>query len=127
MEATGQSPPDIWEKAHDNRGEDAVCAWIQDPGGSGQGISVWLNCSPADQLCYLAEQMQSWAGDVQVDPGRRPWPSCPDHRGSHMLSPQTRDEVAVWCCPDSMDVIAGIGMLASRGGHVGQRGAGSPA
>ena len=37
-----------------------------------QGISIALYRSPATQLCYLAEQLQSWAGDVQVDPGAAP-------------------------------------------------------
>jgi hypothetical protein len=113
MEATGQTLPDIREEAHDDQGEDAVCAWIQEPDGRyGQGIAVWLNCSPAFQLYSLAEQMQSWAVDVQVDSGRRPWPDCPEHPGSHMLGPDIRDEVVVWCCPDSGHVIAAIGTLA---------------
>ena len=39
MEATGQSLPDIREEAHHDRGEDAVCAWIWEPGERyGQGI-----------------------------------------------------------------------------------------
>jgi hypothetical protein len=89
-----------------------VCAWIQEPGsGWGQGIAVLLYCSPGDQLRVLAEQLQDWAGDVQVDPRRRPWPDCPDHPGSHILMPDTRDEVAVWCCPQDGHVVAGIGML----------------
>jgi hypothetical protein len=112
MEATGQALPDIREEAHEDRGEDAVCAWIQEPGsGRGQGITVLLFCSPGDQLRVLAEQLQDWAGDVQVDPGRRPWPDCPDHPGSHILIPDTRGEIAVWCCPQRGHVIAGIGML----------------
>ena len=42
------------------------------PGGQyGQGISISLYRSPATQFCYLAEQLQSWARDVQVDPRRR--------------------------------------------------------
>ena len=113
MDATVQTLPGIREEAHHDRGEDAVCAWIREPGGrDGPGIEVWLYCSPADQLYYLAEQLQSWAGDVQVDPGRRPWPDCPDHPGSHMLMPDTRDQIAVWCCPQSGRVIAAIGRLA---------------
>jgi hypothetical protein len=112
MEASGQALPDFREEAHEDRGEDAVCAWIQEPGsGFGQGITVSLYCSPADQLCVLAEQLQDWAGDIQVDPGRRPWPDCPDHPGSHPLMPDTRDEEAVWCCPHDGHVVAAIGML----------------
>jgi hypothetical protein len=113
MEATGQSLPDIREEAHHHCGEDAVCAWIWEPGERyGQGIEVWLHCPPTYQICYLAEQLQSWAGDVQVDPERRPWPGCPDHPGAHTLMPDTRDEVAVWRCPQTGHVIAEIGMLA---------------
>jgi hypothetical protein len=112
MMVTGQAPPDIREEAHEDLGEDAVCAWIREPGGRyGQGVRVWLNGSPAFQLYSLAEQMQDWAGDVQLDPGRRPWPGCPEHPGSHMLGPDIRDDVAVWCCPDSGHVIAAIGTL----------------
>jgi hypothetical protein len=112
MEATGQALPDIRAEAHEDRGEDVVCGWIQEPGGRyGQGITVLLFCSPGDQLCFLAEQLQDWAGDVQVDPQRHPWPDCPDHPGAHMLTPETRDEVAVWCCPQSGHAIARIGML----------------
>jgi hypothetical protein len=113
LRATGRALPDIREEAHEDRGEDAVCAWIQEPGGGfGQGIAVLLFCSPGDRRRFLAEQLQDWVGDVQVDPGRRPWPDCPDHTGAHILMPDTRDEVAVWCCPQSGRGIAGIGMLA---------------
>jgi hypothetical protein len=112
MDATGQTLPDIREEAHKDHGEDAVCAWIQEAGGRyGQGITVWRTCSPAFQLYSLAEQMQDWAGDVQLDPGRRPWPDCPEHPGSHLLGADIRDEVAAWCCPDSGRVIASIGTL----------------
>ena len=112
MAATGQALPDIREEAHEDLGEYAVCAWIQDPGGrSGQGIRVLCYYSPSEQLSSLAEQVQDWAGDVQVDPGRRPWPDCPDHPGSHALMADTRDEAAVWCCPQAGHVIAEIGLL----------------
>lgn len=33
MEASGQDPPDIRPEAHEDRGADAVCAWIREPGG----------------------------------------------------------------------------------------------
>jgi hypothetical protein len=112
MEATGQALPGIREEAHEDLGEDAVCAWIQEPGsGCGQGIRVLCYYSPGEQLCSLAEQVQDWAADVQVDPGRRPWPDCPDHPGSHALIPDTRDGTAVWCCPQGGHVIAEIGLL----------------
>ena len=112
LDTTGQILPDIREEAHEDRGDDAVCAWIQEPGARhGQSIRVWANCSPADQIYYLAEQIQVWAGDVHVDSRRRPWPDCPEHPGSHMLMPDNRYEAAVWCCPQSDRVLAVIGML----------------
>lgn len=70
--------------------------------------------SPADRLCLLAEQLQDWAADVHIDPQRRPWPECPEHPDSHILRPENRDDVAVWCCPLDGKVIAGIGMLTRR-------------
>jgi hypothetical protein len=111
LAATRRALPEIREEAHEDYGENAVCAWIQDNGGCGQGIRVWLFRSPAERLRDLAEELQSWAGDVQADPGRRPWPDCPDHPGSHNLGAVTRDEVAVWRCPGSGRVIAAIGSL----------------
>jgi hypothetical protein len=58
MEATGQAVPDIRPEAHEDRGDDAVCAWIQESGDRyGQGIAVLLFCSPGDRLCFLAEQL----------------------------------------------------------------------
>jgi len=111
LEASRRALPEIREEAHEDYGENAVCAWIQDNGRCGQGIRVWLFSSPAERLRDLAEELQSWAGDVQVDPARRPWPDCPDHPGSHNLSAVTRDEVAVWRCPGSGRVIAEIGSL----------------
>ena len=57
MEATGQGLSSTREEAHDDRGQDAVCAQLQRPGGQyGQGISIALCRSPATQFCYLAEQ-----------------------------------------------------------------------
>jgi hypothetical protein len=52
IEATGQARPDIREEAHDDRGEDAVCAWIRDPGNrgaGGQGVTMLPCCSPGDR------------------------------------------------------------------------------
>lgn len=112
LEATGQTLPDIREEAHEDRGQDAVCAWIHHPAsGGGEGISVELYCGPALRLYYLAEQLQRWKNDELIDAGRRPWPECPDHDGCFALSPDTRDDVAVWCCPQTGRVIAEIGRL----------------
>jgi hypothetical protein len=59
LDTTGQARPDIRADAHEDRGKDAACGWIQEPDGRrGQGITVWLNCARPDQLYYLAEQFQ---------------------------------------------------------------------
>jgi hypothetical protein len=114
MDATGQARPDIRADAHDDSGEDAVCGWIQEPGSTcGQGVTVWLNSPPGEQLCSLADALQDWAGDIQMDPQRRPWPDCPDHPGAHALKSETQDNVAVWYCPQTHQIVADIGTLGS--------------
>jgi hypothetical protein len=122
MDATGQTRPDIRADAHEHRGADGLCGWIQEPDGRcGQGITVWLNCARADQLWYLAGQFQDWAGDGQYDPARRPWPECPDHPGTHPLEPEVLEQVAVWYCPRTLQVVADIGALASPRSGGGSR------
>lgn len=113
MEATGQALPDIRAEAHADRGAGIVCAWIRDPGGTGQGISVLPPGQRGDQLYDLAEQLQAWASEVQADQGRRPWPDCPAHPGAHRLEPETVGETAVWSCPQTLRVVAEIGALGS--------------
>ena len=110
LAATGQTLPDIREEAHHN-GEERVCGWIHDPGGGGEGISVELYCGQGDRLYYLTEQLQRWKNHELIDAGRRPWPACPDHDECFALSPDTRDDIAVWCCPQTGRVIAEIGRL----------------
>jgi hypothetical protein len=111
LEATGQTRPDIREEAHEDGGPDVVCAWIRHPADGGEGISVELSCGQALRLYFLAGQLQSWKNDELIDAGRRPWPACPDHDDCFALSPDTRDDVAVWCCPKTGRVIAEIGRL----------------
>ena len=114
MDATGQARPDIRADAHQDCGEVTVCGWIQEPGSTcGQGITVWLSSPPGEQLCSLAENLQDWAGDIQQDPQRRPWPDCADHPGAHSLMPETHDDIAVWYCPQTLLVLADIGALGS--------------
>lgn len=113
MEATGHALPDIRAEAHADRGTGIVCAWIRDPGGAGRDISVLPPGQRGDQLYDLAEQLQDWAGDVLVDPARRPWPNCPAHPGDHRLEPEATGDTAVWWCPQTAQVIAEIGALGS--------------
>jgi hypothetical protein len=112
LAASGMSLPDIREEAREDRGDEAVCAWIQGPGVTGEGISIWLDSSSADQVAELAEQIQNWAADKLHDAGHPPeWPRCPEHPTPHRLSPEVRDSFAVWICPESRHVIWAIGGL----------------
>jgi hypothetical protein len=61
LAATGMSLPDIREEAHEDRGTEAVCAWIQGSGRTGEGLCIWLDSSPARRVEQLAGQFQSWA------------------------------------------------------------------
>lgn len=80
LTASGMSLPDIREEAHEEREAPSVCGWIQDPGRTGEGISVLLDASPAEQVGQLAEQFQNLAADRLHDAGRPPeWPACPQH------------------------------------------------
>jgi hypothetical protein len=56
LAASGMSLPDIREEAREESAEASVCAWIQGPGRTGEGISVLLDSSPAEQVAELAEQ-----------------------------------------------------------------------
>jgi hypothetical protein len=108
LRATGETLPDIREESHHDRGQDAVCAWVQGPGQYGQGLDVWLNGSAAFQLYSLAEQLQSWKVD-QLGPGSW-WPRCPQHVDCG-LTADIDGELPVWVCPPSGQIIAAIGSL----------------
>ena len=78
LAASGMSLPDIRDETHEDRESEAVCARIQGPGRTGEGICVSLDCSPAEQVVQLAEQFQNWAADQLHDAGLPPeWPECP--------------------------------------------------
>ena len=116
LAASGLTPPEIRCEAHEDRGDEAVCAWIAGPGRAGAGIWIWLDSTPADQVADLAEQFQNWAADQLVDAGHSPeWPACPAHRAPHGLHPQSRDGAAVWVCSQGDQVICEIGALGALG------------
>jgi hypothetical protein len=118
LAASGLPVPGIREEAHEER-EESVCGWIQEPDGTGQGIWVLLDRSPAQQVAQLAEQFQDWATDRLHDADRPlDWPACPRHPGAppHRLTPEVRDDRAVWTCWESRQVIWPIGELTMPGG-----------
>jgi hypothetical protein len=46
-----------------------VYGWIQEPDGTGTGISVLLDTSPAGRVAQLAEQFQDWRTAAPADAG----------------------------------------------------------
>jgi len=122
LAASGMGLPDIREKAREERAAASVCAWIQGPGRTGEGISVLLDSPPAEQVAQMAEQLQNWAADQLHDAGQPPeWPACPEHPSPpHRLEPDVRDGAAVWACPESGHVIWAIGALVMPGSRTRQ-------
>lgn len=106
LDASGVIVPEIREEAHEDRGAEAVCAWIQGPGGTSRtGISVWLASPPEERVAEMAEQLQEWEVGGLYEAGRPTnWPACPEHPSSHRLSAEVYDNSAVWSCPDSRHV-----------------------
>jgi hypothetical protein len=115
LAASGMPVPDIREEAHNEPGLPSASGWLQEPDGAGQAIGVLLDRSPAQQVAELAEQIQDWATDQQQDANRpRYWPACPKHPDApHRLTPEVRDDRAVWSCWESRQVIWPIGELAT--------------
>jgi hypothetical protein len=114
LAATGTSMPVIREEAHEE-GDGLVCAWLEGVGGTGQGIRVAPYYPPAERLADLADQVQEWVIEELHATGESPvWPPCPRHP-NHPLQSEVRDEMAVWICPRSGQVVSAIGALAAGG------------
>jgi hypothetical protein len=116
LASTGMDLPELRAEAHEDRAG-AICGFLRDPGETGEtggtGVYVMRDASPAEQVAGLAEQVQEWATDVQVDP-RRPWewPKCLEHRRAHGLHAEVRDGAAVWVCEEGDHTVAPVGALA---------------
>lgn len=114
--------PVIEEESRTDRGPQTVTAWVPGPVRlSGQELRVWRAASLPERVVQVAEQLQEWAGDVQVwedagFPGRQidlwaAWPACPEHDGGHSLRATVREGRATWSCPENEHAIAEIGAL----------------
>ena len=121
MRNSGAIVPRVVEEAHDDPGPGGVSAWIQPPDGAGshdvgsRGIHVQVGLPPAERLVGLADQLQDWEVEELAAAGRpATWPECPQHPGSHPLSPRVPGGQAAWCCPVSGQVISVIGALRPR-------------
>lgn len=95
--------------------EDRAGAMLGSPDGSGWGVAVTLDQSPAAQLVDLADQVQEWAVEELWRLGRPAvWPECPHHRNSHPLAPRLVGDTASWVCPSDSEVVCGIGVTGAR-------------
>lgn len=125
VRAAGAIVPEVHYEAWEER-PDQVCAFIVPPGLSPQdrhtgGRGVWVaRFGPAgERLAELAGQVQEWEVEALAEAGRpATWPECPEHPASHPLAPHAESaERAVWSCPRSHRVVAGIGELGGSGGR----------
>ena len=118
MAASGAIVLDIREEAREDRGTEAVCAWVSRADGiSGMGIWVYVAASAGERVAALAEQLQEFEIEELCYAGRSAtWPECPQHPNSHPLEPAVAGEhTAVWRCPRSGAVICAIGDLGRHG------------
>ncbi len=120
LQVSGAIVPDVRDEAHADEGRDGregVHAWIKVDGSS--GWDVWTpteESSPAEQVWWLADQVQEWEIDELWRAGRSAtWPECPEHPGSHPLEPDIDGAgTAVWRCPRSERAICAIGALGTN-------------
>jgi hypothetical protein len=119
LEVSGAIVPDVRYEAHADEGRDGregVHAWIK--GDDTSGWNVWTpteESSPAEQVWWLAQQVQEWEIEELWHEGRSTtWPECPEHPNSHPLEPGIDGgDTAVWRCPISQNISCAIGELGS--------------
>ncbi|MFF5209765.1 hypothetical protein [Streptosporangium sp. NPDC000396] len=106
-------PPDIREADPGSTAWEGLAeAWLFAPDGTGRGISVVIGQSRAEQVAYLADQVQEWAVEELCSAGLPAvWPECPAHRNSHPLLATLHNDEAIWACPRTREPIAPIGRL----------------
>ena len=64
------------------------------------------------RIASVADQVQEWAVEELCAVGRPTnWPPSPQHPHSHPLSAVVQEGQAVWSCPKTGYVPAGIGQL----------------
>jgi hypothetical protein len=60
LEVSGQAPPLIREESREDLDDDAICAWIEGPDGTGQGIRMWLNGSAGSLEPEIRDDEAVW-------------------------------------------------------------------
>jgi hypothetical protein len=73
--------------------------WLRFSDGSIAGIRVDLAATPAEQCAWIADQIQEYVIDDQLQgTDRTNWPPCPLHPRTHPLTPVAVGEQAAWTC-----------------------------
>ncbi|HEY6481075.1 MAG TPA: hypothetical protein VIZ00_13665 [Streptosporangiaceae bacterium] len=111
LRTSGSVLPEVRDQQWDGI-EGQATAYLYSPDGSGQGVFVMTGEPLPQQIASVADQVQEWAVEELCSVGRATnWPPCPQHPGSHPLSPVAQGSQAVWTCPATGLAISEIGQL----------------
>ena len=115
LENSGSVVPDVRDEQWDGI-EGQVTAMLYSPPGWAQGVWAMTGEPRPERIASVADQVQEWAVEELCSLGRPTnWPPCPQHPGTHPLSPVVSGARAVWNCPKTGDVVAEIGQLPVPG------------
>jgi hypothetical protein len=112
---SGAVLPVIQDEAYPEDDE-TFCVWLWGSDGTGLGVWIYEARLGAEQVAWVAEQVQDWEIEELAAVGRSAtWPVCPDHPDSHPLDAVVDDGNAVWRCPRSGRTISAIGAFGTFG------------
>lgn len=111
LQSTGGPVPRIDET--DWVGDPATAsAMLASADGSAMGVSVRAEETSAEQIAWVAEQVQEWAWEQLWSEGRPTnWPVCPRHPDSHPMRATVVVADAAWICPNDHCFVVSIGAL----------------
>jgi hypothetical protein len=93
----------------DDPGTASAMLWSSD--GSGMGVQVQREQPFADQVAWLADQVQEWAVEDLWGTAPTNWPPCPRHPTTHPLQVGVVSGAAWWSCPRDGVPVAQVGSL----------------
>jgi hypothetical protein len=86
--------------------------WMLSGRRSRTGLLAPRDIAAPELLVHIADQVQEF---VLEELGRlglpATWPECPEHPGSHPLTPTLASAGPHWVCPKSGDLVSAIGEL----------------
>jgi hypothetical protein len=86
--------------------------WMLSGRSSRTGLLAPRDMAAPELLVHVADQVQEF---VLEELGRlglpATWPECPEHPGSHPLTPTLGSGGPHWVCPKSGDIVSAIGEL----------------